>query len=215
MLWKVLLGLFTVFSHSSSPGLSPETEYIPTESGPQTAEEAEIARAALHDNNLYGGDIVLPDGWNETDASIAGIRDIKFRWFEGLDKAIVPFVIDQSSYGIRNIIYQAIEQYHRHTCVRFVPRTNQTDYIRIFSGNGCWSAVGRSGGRQDLSLGKGCGYIGLVIHQLGHAIGLFHEHQRSDRDNYVTIYRQNAIPSQLHNFAKMDKSKELIFTPYE
>ncbi|GFV60860.1 hypothetical protein TNCV_924741 [Trichonephila clavipes] len=67
------VSLFTVFSHSSSPGLSPETEYVPTKFGPQTVEEAEIARAALYDNNLYGGDIKFPDGWNATDVSIVAI----------------------------------------------------------------------------------------------------------------------------------------------
>ncbi|GFW83239.1 uncharacterized protein TNCV_2508791 [Trichonephila clavipes] len=73
MLWKLLLGLAAIFSHNSSPELSHEAEYVPTEFGPQTAEEAEIARAALHNNNLYGGDIKFPDGWNETDASIVSI----------------------------------------------------------------------------------------------------------------------------------------------
>ncbi|GFU44753.1 DUF4817 domain-containing protein [Trichonephila clavipes] len=66
----------------------------------------------------------------------AGVRDTKFRWFKRLDKAIVPFVIDRSSHGIQNLIYQAFEQFHRRTCVRFVRRTNQKDYIRIFSGKG-------------------------------------------------------------------------------
>lgn len=31
------------------------------------------------------------------------------------------------------------------TCIRFVERTNQADFVEIFAGNGCWSAVGRNG----------------------------------------------------------------------
>ncbi|PRD34275.1 UNVERIFIED_CONTAM: Astacin-like metalloprotease toxin 2 [Trichonephila clavipes] len=79
----------------------------------------------------------------------------------------------------------------------------------------CYSMIGRAGGRQDLSLGRGCEYIGVVIHELGHAIGLYHEHTRFDRDNWITIYENNVIPGQLHNFARIDKYQELSFTPYD
>ncbi|GFY53949.1 zinc metalloproteinase nas-6 [Trichonephila inaurata madagascariensis] len=194
MLWKILLGLAAIFSHNSSPELRPETEYVPTEYGPQTAEEAEIARNALHNNNLYGGDIKFPDGWNETDA---GMKDERFRWPGYPGRAVIPFVLDRSVYGIRNVIYEGMQHYHRYTCIRFKERTNERDFIRIFYGDGCWSIIGRNGGQQNLSLGNGCAWVGLVIHELGHAIGLFHEHQRSDRDNYITVYRNNVIPGNV------------------
>lgn len=41
---------------------------------------------------------------------------------------------------------KAIADYHRLTCLRFVPYNGQKDYISIQSGNtGCWSSVGRIG----------------------------------------------------------------------
>ena len=41
------------------------------------------------------------------------------------------------------------------------------------------------------SIGNGCVYTRTITHELLHALGLFHEHQRSDRDNYVEIHREN------------------------
>ncbi|GFW83238.1 embryonic protein UVS.2 [Trichonephila clavipes] len=127
----------------------------------------------------------------------AGMRDERFRWPGYPGRAVIPFVLDRSVYGIRNVIYQGMEHYHRSTCIRFKERTNERDFIRIFYGVGCWSVIGRNGGMQNLSLGNGCAWVGLVIHELGHAIGLYHEHQRSDRDNYITVYRNNVIPEAL------------------
>lgn len=54
---------------------------------------------------------------------------------------------------------------------RFVPRTNQRAYIHIVKGSGCSSSVGRTGNVQSVSLGNGCVYPGIVIHELMHAIG--------------------------------------------
>lgn len=85
-------------------------------------------------------------------------------------------------------------QYHAKTCVRFVPRTSENDYLLIKSGkSGCWSSVGRTGGKQDLNLQpEGCLYkVGTAIHELMHALGMFHEQNRSDRDNHVRIRFEN------------------------
>ena len=54
---------------------------------------------------------------------------------------------------------------------RFIPRTYEKGYIRIVKGSGCSSSVGRTGRSQVVSLGNGCVYPGIVIHELMHAIG--------------------------------------------
>lgn len=47
------------------------------------------------------------------------------------------------------MIETAFNEYHRRTCIRFKPRSAEHDYISIVNGNsGCWSSVGRIGGRQ-------------------------------------------------------------------
>ena len=40
-------------------------------------------------------------------------------------------------------------------------------------------------------------------HELGHNLGLYHEHQRRDRDNYITYYPNNVIPGAKSQFTKM------------
>jgi hypothetical protein len=64
----------------------------------------------------------------------------------------------------------------------------------LFSG-ACWSPVGRTGsGEQRLSLGQRCWYLGIVIHELGHAVGFWHEMNRPDRDDWIYVYWNNIIP---------------------
>ena len=36
----------------------------------------------------------------------------------------------------RSVIARAMLEYHNKTCIRFVPRTNQRDYIHIMPGSG-------------------------------------------------------------------------------
>uniref|UniRef100_A0A3Q3L8C9 Metalloendopeptidase n=1 Tax=Labrus bergylta TaxID=56723 RepID=A0A3Q3L8C9_9LABR len=107
------------------------------------------------------------------------------------------------------------EGFHRKTCLRFVPRKNEYDYISIENKAGCFSNLGRTGGRQVLSLNRqGCLYHGIIQHEINHALGFQHEQSRSDRDNYVRINWENIDPQMAGNFHREESTNNLN-TPYD
>ncbi len=59
----------------------------------------------------------------------------------------------------------------------------------------CWSLAGMGANigtlKRRMNLGKQCWSRRTLLHELGHAFGLIHEHQRPDRDHYIEILEEN------------------------
>ena len=66
------------------------------------------------------------------------------------------------------------------------------------------------GGKQEITLASSndnyC-TTGATIHEIGHAVGLFHEQSRMDRDNFITIHYDNIKPGKEHNFMTYGERK--------
>lgn len=114
--------------------------------------------------------------------------------------AIVYYTID-SNLPSQNRVTNAIAHWQANSPVRFVQRTTQSNYVTFRVGSGCSSNIGMVGGRQYINLASGCS-TGNTIHEIGHALGLFHEQTRNDRDTYVTILTQNIQSGYENNFTK-------------
>lgn len=86
--------------------------------------------------------------------------------------------------------------------LRFIPRSTQSHYIYVQNDNGNWSYIGMIGGRQEMGI-YNWDYKFIIAHEIGHALGLVHEHSRIDRNNYVTILYQNIQTGTENNFEVM------------
>eukprot|EP00794_Sanderia_malayensis_P012311 gene12311-13581_t len=120
----------------------------------------------------------------------------------------VPYEIDGSRAEARAMIEESMRDIENVSCLTFrAKKPGDRNWIRIYRGIGCFSDIGRSymaGKPTSLSLGEMCLTKGLILHELMHALGFFHEQSRMDRDSFVKIFHENVRSGMEENFEKVE-----------
>ncbi len=136
-------------------------------------------------------------------------------WPNGL----VPYQLNSNLSG--NAIEKirlAVDHWNSVGSITLVERTADNasaypDYIDFVDENRCASWIGyRQSGKQSIYTGDNCS-AGSMIHEIGHALGLLHEHTRPDRDNFVKVHWDRIETKMQLNFEVIGGSE--TFGPYD
>ena len=101
--------------------------------------------------------------------------------------------------------------------LQWVPRTTQTDYVNFqmdpadTSGGG-YAYIGRIGGAQIIHCAINCS-VSVLLHEMGHSTGLYHEQSRPDRNTYVTVNYSHIQTNQMDDAIATDN--DWIYGPYD
>jgi hypothetical protein len=133
-----------------------------------------------------------------------GTADKNSLWPKVAGVFIVPYVMTG---GDAANISTAIGQFNAifKGFIQFTPRKAQADYVNFAltapPGGSCYSYIGRIGGMQTVDGSTNC-TVAAILHEMGHALGLYHEQSRYDRDSFITFNLNNVIDGQEYAFAQ-------------
>lgn len=175
---------------------------------------------AEEEADLFEGDIEMDEGMKQAliggklmsrDAVVAPI----YHW----PKALMQYTFDEDLPSFtKHRINHAMDYISKKTCIRFKPHQDEDSYVKFFQGKGCYSRIGRDPNNrmQKISIGTGCTRLGTCEHEIMHALGVFHEHTRPDRDEYIKVLFEDIKPKHSSNFKKYPRNMGSAYgKPYD
>lgn len=159
---------------------------------------------------LAGGDILLgqPTPEIQSQGYIEYNEKIKL-WPNGE----IPFGFDKNvTEEIKKLVYEAIDEFHERTSIRFVGYEDHQEDLIVFSFKEglCASYIGRVGGAQPVFVSSKC-QGRQIRHEIMHVLGFIHEHQRDFREQHIEISRTNVQKDKVINFDILPQSFQQIY----
>lgn len=151
------------------------------------------------DPDCAGGDMMLdPDqkkALAQGNAQSGGLRAKAESVFQNWPGGVVKYAWDPNiDARARRLLEEAMPQWKAKTCIDFSEVTAGKGVVTFMSSKkGCHAHVGYNSHyahRLNLQM-PGCNKIGIAIHELGHVIGLLHEHSRPDALKYIQFQHRN------------------------
>ena len=140
-------------------------------------------------------------------------------WPDGL----IPYDISKLTEAQQALALRAMHRWMETGAkIKFTPRTKELEYVNFTgktdAGNNT-SLVGyKKGGVADINITAFWWRQNewMPAHELGHVLGFFHEHQRWDRDQFVTVHYENIKPGRAPDYDWIAKTNWLVSSlPYE
>lgn len=108
-----------------------------------------------------------------------------------------------------NKVKRAMQEIASNTSISFQRSTSATtNYILFKKSDVSNSFVGMNGGQQIINLSYSF-KTGSAMHEILHSLGLYHEHSRADRDNYIIINWNNIKLLARHDYNKYSSGRDV------
>ena len=121
-------------------------------------------------------------------------------------KGIIPYTMDGFSVDEEDIILNTMSEWEFKTLyvIQFIEKVEQDKYLSIKKG--CENSF-----KSNNIIFDGQKLSKISKHEIGHALGLKHEHQRPDRDKYIKLICYGYYSTD-HDFKKLELT-DYIYNP--
>jgi hypothetical protein len=136
---------------------------------------------------------------------------------------VIPYHISKLTPEQQSIVKRGMQRWmDTGAQISFVPRTNQEEYVfftsNLTNGNNT-SLVGyKKGTRAEINITAFWWRQEewMIVHELGHVLGFHHEHQRWDRDDYITVHYENIKTGRSSDYDRIERTNWIVSSlPYD
>ena len=198
---SILLASFAAISHAAEPPVIRKGLF----------RGQVVTYKVVNGRAIFQGDIAL-DHVQDITAGVSGFGlgygYTQYLWPKVGNVYQVPYTITSGGQQVTDSISAFNATFPN--LLQWVPRTSEADWIDFnldpndHSGV-CNSYIGRVGGQQEIWGSIDCAN---QLHEMGHAVGLWHEQSRADRDSYITVNYSNIIKIEQINFDQVQEAAQ-------